>query len=135
MLFLPGAGIPRRLADKYRLDSLPWAASDFHWKSSDTRHFVFASAKTSSLVSARSIPATNKLIIKNDQAKHLAIFYYVPGAGIEPARPKPQDFKSCASTNSATRAFRKKYYHKNINKSSGKYLFFMLQYLHDKKNK
>ena len=28
----------------------------------------------------------------------------VPGAGIEPAWPKPQDFKSCASTNSATRA-------------------------------
>ena len=29
----------------------------------------------------------------------------VPGAGIEPARPQwPQDFKSCVSTNSTTRA-------------------------------
>ena len=29
----------------------------------------------------------------------------VPGAGIEPARPlKPQDFKSCVSTNFTTRA-------------------------------
>ena len=28
----------------------------------------------------------------------------VPGAGIEPARPKAQDFESSASTNSATRA-------------------------------
>jgi hypothetical protein len=29
----------------------------------------------------------------------------VPGAGIEPARPKAQDFESSASTSSATRAF------------------------------
>jgi hypothetical protein len=30
-------------------------------------------------------------------------FLLVPGAGIEPARPQwTQDFKSCASTNSAT---------------------------------
>ncbi len=29
----------------------------------------------------------------------------VPGAGLEPARPQwPQDFKSCVSTNSTTRA-------------------------------
>lgn len=28
----------------------------------------------------------------------------VPGAGLEPARPRPGDFKSPASTNSATRA-------------------------------
>lgn len=28
----------------------------------------------------------------------------VPGAGLEPARPRPADFKSAASTNSATRA-------------------------------
>ncbi len=33
------------------------------------------------------------------------LFSYVPGAGIEPARPQwPQDFKSCVSTNSTTRA-------------------------------
>jgi hypothetical protein len=32
----------------------------------------------------------------------------VPGAGIEPARPKTLDFESSASTNSATRAFRLK---------------------------
>ena len=29
----------------------------------------------------------------------------VPGAGLEPARPKSRDFKSLASTNFATRAF------------------------------
>ena len=30
---------------------------------------------------------------------------YVPGAGLEPARPQwSQDFKSCVSTNSTTRA-------------------------------
>ncbi len=29
----------------------------------------------------------------------------VPGAGIEPALPKEQDFESSASTSSATRAF------------------------------
>lgn len=28
----------------------------------------------------------------------------VPGAGLEPARPKSQDFKSCMSTNSIIRA-------------------------------
>lgn len=28
----------------------------------------------------------------------------VPGVGIEPTLPKEQDFKSCASTNFATRA-------------------------------
>ncbi|GAG29084.1 unnamed protein product, partial [marine sediment metagenome] len=33
-------------------------------------------------------------------------FYLVPGAGIEPAQPLgPRDFKSLASTISATRAF------------------------------
>ncbi len=32
-------------------------------------------------------------------------FHSVPGAGIEPARPqRPQDFKSCVSTSSTTRA-------------------------------
>ena len=103
---MPGAGIPRRLADKYRLDSLPWVASDSHCESSDVRLIHFFFRKSSRLTSTRSIPAASKHIIKNDQAKHSAIFYYVPGAGIEPARPKPQDFKSCASTNSATRAFR-----------------------------
>ena len=35
------------------------------------------------------------------------IVLVVPGAGIEPARPlKPQDFKSCVSTNFTTRALR-----------------------------
>jgi hypothetical protein len=35
----------------------------------------------------------------------LSIFYLVPGAGIEPAQPRgPRDFKSLASTNSATQA-------------------------------
>ena len=38
------------------LDSLSWAAADFHRKSADTRQLVFASAKTSRLVPARSIP-------------------------------------------------------------------------------
>ncbi len=30
--------------------------------------------------------------------------FFVPKAGIEPARPKAHDFESCASTNSATQA-------------------------------
>ena len=41
-------------------------------------------------------------------AKPLAVM--VPGAGIEPAQPLgPRDFKSLASTNSATQAFDTKY--------------------------
>jgi hypothetical protein len=38
-------------------------------------------------------------------AKNVDVFDMVPEAGIEPARPQwPADFKSAASTNSATRA-------------------------------
>ena len=41
-------------------------------------------------------------------AKPLAVM--VPGAGIEPAQPLgPRDFKSLASTNSATQAFDSNY--------------------------
>ena len=46
---------------------------------------------------------------KNQSAKHhfhsVSHSDFVPGAGIEPARPKAQDFESSASTSSATRAF------------------------------
>lgn len=48
-------GITRRLADINRLGSLPWAATDFHRKSVDSRQLVFSSEKTSRLAPARSI--------------------------------------------------------------------------------
>jgi hypothetical protein len=35
-----------------------------------------------------------------------SLWFFVPRAGIEPARPKAQDFESSASTSSATEAFR-----------------------------
>ena len=55
----------------------------------------------------RSHPDASKTVYSlpgQKQYRSFDLYCYVPGAGIEPARPKSQDFKSCASTNSATRA-------------------------------
>ncbi len=42
---------------------------------------------------------------KRPRRKLLSLYFLVPRAGIEPARPKAQDFESSASTSSATEAF------------------------------